>query len=288
MLKTRRRIDVQIVIALLVVAACVAAVIIPKSPLFLMKVFNARKQLADTYQQIRNSEEALKTQKGQLPQLEAQVADYNAKINALNDEIKKLNLKPNPHMPSILILLEQNAKYFGLQLEIYYDKIRELAAAQSTSTPSPPAENNKDQDKKSQEGGQTGTKTETSTGSENKSEATNSQAANQTPKGTANTGKDPVTVAGLNNAPKLSEEEVAVRAHIDAVIGALPQPTNDLVTVTAIPVLITGKYEETREYLHFLDQVDYIEPAYIEMRSDGKEINSLVVLYVFALKGDAQ
>ena len=62
---------------------------------------------------------------------------------------------------------------------------------------------------------------------------------------------------------------------------SLQTPTIPGVMVVTIPLKITGSYSNIRSYIKFLDEVDMLEPALVDIISNGKEITAEILINVF-------
>lgn len=52
------------------------------------------------------------------------------------------------------------------------------------------------------------------------------------------------------------------------------------INVKAVPVQIIGNYANVRAFVNFLDTLDYVEPGYIDLVTNGDEITGTVVINV--------
>lgn len=110
------------------------------------------------------------------------------------------------HMPSVLIMLEQNASYFGLDFILHY---------------------NNHNTKKS-----------------------NTMEVNDT-----------------------QEDEFETASYVQQASG---------LTVTPMPIEVTGDYYAVREYINTLDHIDFIEPTAVEIESLGEKVVAKINISVFS------
>ena len=64
-------------------------------------------------------------------------------------------------------------------------------------------------------------------------------------------------------------------------LASLNLPDIEGISITVIPINISGKYSDVRNYIKYLDQVGVIEPYSVKLRSDGNSISGSVILSVF-------
>lgn len=64
-------------------------------------------------------------------------------------------------------------------------------------------------------------------------------------------------------------------------LASLNLPDIEGISITVIPISISGKYSDVRNYIKYLDQVGMIEPYSVKLRSDGNSISGSVILSVF-------
>ena len=64
-------------------------------------------------------------------------------------------------------------------------------------------------------------------------------------------------------------------------LASLNLPDIEGISITVIPINISGKYSDVRNYIKYLDQVGMIEPYSVKLRSDGNSISGSVILSVF-------
>jgi len=63
--------------------------------------------------------------------------------------------------------------------------------------------------------------------------------------------------------------------------GGANLPDIEGISITVIPISISGKYSDVRNYIKYLDQVGMIEPYSVKLESDGDSISGSVILNVF-------
>lgn len=61
----------------------------------------------------------------------------------------------------------------------------------------------------------------------------------------------------------------------------LEESSEKNIEVTKIPIKISGKYDGIRSFINDLDELNYIEPSKIEMKSKGKIIDANIIISIF-------
>lgn len=176
---------------------------------------SAWRKLFDGISNVKDSKERYESEVHMVQSLEQELArvreEYRLLQESYAERLAELNSENYElHMPSVLILLEQNAKYFGLDLTIHYSRI---------------------------------------------------SGGSYVPQST-----DP------------DEEPPSVEFIVDPLYL-------DGVETIAIPITVIGGYEPVRDYVQFLDRVDFIEPNQLVLMPDtsGSEVEANILLYVFMI-----
>lgn len=274
-------------------------------------------------------------------------------LELFNKKKAELNYPDNPileeHLPSVLILLEQNAQYYNLDLTIFYDlMIKKETNAATNDTPNIPETENDLQTMQSEAKNisQIVAQYQTQNSkyplgaqiSEIDSQITTFKSAkyyeidgealkdlmqegtvqltnymisetgeifskkvyienNKAYSGTfeLNTKVEETVVVDTTNATKESEsvnkkeveaEEVDPNAELEkAMSEILNLQTKDItegMNVTILPVVVQGEYEAMREYISFLEKVDFIEPGYFQIVSTGNSTTTHILIYIFS------
>lgn len=270
MLKNKK-IDKFLVLLIALVTATLLLAVVPQSPCSIIKILRKYHQLDQAYQTINANTNSIREMQNRLKNLQTQSQQYRQKKQELEKQLNNMDL--DAHMPSILILLEQNADYFGLDLNIAYGQIKEMTVSQQTQQTS---------EKKTPQNGNKASQNNQST-VQNQQSTTNDSVATSQQQTSNSSSNVPKSTAGQNTE---QSGENTLEGQINKIMEAMENLIpNSNVSVTVIPIQIKGTYTAARDYLNFLDQVDFIEPAHIEITSSGKEVEVLVMLYVFHNKG---
>lgn len=221
-----------------------------------------------SFTNLSNKRDAIEQKCSNVTTYDNDITDKQQRLASLNQkkdyyEGKSLKLerhfntqKLDLHLPSILISLEQNANYYGVNLNVAYEKIKRPDNIDNKND-NPHTENDSDSEQNKEE--------------ENKNEK--------------NKEEEKIDEENENNV-KIQEE---TNFDTDKIMELLSVPSNEVFDVTSIPINIRGDFVKVRNYLNYLDTIDYIESNYIEIKSDGKNVKADVILYVFHSKeGDVQ
>lgn len=273
---------------IIVTGSLLASIFYPNFPVNLKPPYaysnfeNKRNNIANTINQINAINQ-------QIPALEEKLNDARTKTEKSDVEYRRLLSKFNvgdwtKHVPSILVFLEQNAKYFELDFHLYHDKIQahlppapQPAPERPDSTPPqeppslPPA-------------------------SERFTDEPQAQAAGsgQQPPSSIPPGQVPPTTAP--NAPPASPDGLPPGQGTPQPVEGAPSTIDTLfphfriahlpgVKSYIYPIRVIGKFQDVREYLHFLDDADFIEPSVIEITSKGDTVNAAILLHIFSVEG---
>lgn len=269
-----KKVNNYLALSVIFIAISVALALVPQSPLSIMNILDKHQFLTELNQRIEDNEMLIERKNNELANMKQQSLVFQKKKALLEEKLNNMNF--DIHMPSILILLEQNAKRYNLELEIVYNQIKEITASQDVVRQGQ-VQQNADSVKED---------------SNNQvSDSENGQAETQQ---NSNNSKTDNSVSGTqdsnNNTSNLQQQLEAsseiqgnTNENIGQVLDILESDITSIdgISITAIPIKVKGKYATIRSYLNFLDKIDFIEPIYIEMTSLGTDIDSLVILYVF-------
>jgi hypothetical protein len=191
--------------------------------------------------------------------------DYNQAVKTINEKQKQLDvLKAQADLldqkkadlsnyintvnwkldiPSLLIKLEDAALEQGVNLTIYYDLIRDLHSGGGR-----PDEEHMD------------------------------------PEGEpVAEGNTPETPAPTETLESVGDSSSSPRDAVVSIVAELRPPSiSGGVRVTGVPIMLDGNYESVKGYLSVFENMDYIEPAYVSMLSNGEHVNAIIILYVFS------
>lgn len=215
------------------------------------------------------------------------------------------------HVPSILISLEEGARNNEIDVTIHYDQMKTHQAGQSVG------ENLTSGDKEVTEG-EAVEGTEQPTGEEAvppADEATDTPAEPVEPVEPGDdidVENDEVAQAAVPDKPYIPDVgDRPERNEIEATEGegtqtggegtegeqttgntnqdrpTIPGDAQSLkegiegVAITTIPITINGDFVMLREFLKLIDTIDFIEPNYVEMTSDGPSVEGYVLLHIY-------
>ena len=214
--------------------------------------------------EVKRNEPVIEDKFLELYSLEDLNARIGRKAEALKQGIKKEDL--SIHMPSILISLEQNANKNKVDLTIEYDKIETHLSNQGNieGEISDIEENinNKEKDHTdnlNKEATEKDTKKDEEIRIDNKS----------------NENEEVVI-------EKKEESKNVVDTHeIDKAIVRNLIPNIEEINITTVPIKIKGKYSDIREFVRYLDTVDYLEPSFVDLSSNGEDVVGVILIHIF-------
>lgn len=199
------------------------------------------------------------------------------------------------HMPSILIALEQKANEYNLEFLMDYDKLKTIGAETPTdaignpeldaaegATPedvTPETEAAKvaeeNQEKETKQSEKPATKTSTPEAATKDSETKkDSEAVTVTDSSGSTT----------ENAEKSGEEaltDVYNPEEVDISAAYENVPSIPGLSVTIIPVRVSGTYADVRAFIQYLEDVDLISHNWVDLHSYGEDISGIIVFNVF-------
>lgn len=276
----------QVLAIFLIVGLTIANIFYPKviTSVFSVNSIEEKKQtINDLNLQIASDEKVIKDSRTQLESIQ----DSN---DSTELELKTLRAKINSedlvfHMPSVLISLEQNAIKNNISLTIEYDKI--ISANQMAITDnqeiqaSVPVEPQQEQ---TQDGQTTEGQTDTGAVTDSIGETTQTQPTADNTSTTIPTVIDnnvtstPTTTVTTTN--DVTTEEV-VPDKMDTILGNYVAPQINNVNTTIVPIRISGKYSDLRKFIRYLDSLEYMDPGYIDLQSDGTNVDGIVIINIF-------
>ena len=187
------------------------------------------------------------------------------------------------HMPSILIALEQKANEYNLEFLMDYDKLKTIGA----ETPAD-AIGNPELDSAE------GATPEDVTPETEAAKAAKAAAETSTPEEAmkaSETKKDSEAVAVADSSD--STKESAIEAGAEALTDVYKPEEVDIsaayenvssipgLSVTIIPVRVSGTYSDVRAFIQYIEDVDLISHNWVDLHSYGEDISGIIVFNVF-------
>lgn len=204
----------------------------------------------------------LDTKKDEIYSLSSQIAmregDMRSKMIEIKDKEKELldiediymikrnetiNMEAEIHLPSLLVRLEEKAKENNLDIIIRHSEMT------------------------------------TSFGNEGANEEEYEMldpTLTETEDVTEEEGSDEFIIENITDG-EIVEEHTSNTATITD-----EAPSIEGVNVTSIPVEIRGDYFGVRDFIRFLDKMDYISPSFVDIASDGDNISCAILIHVFS------
>ena len=237
---------------------------------------------------IKDKQSNIKDLKNQLSSnksiIEEKTADLDMTQKLANESQKKANLirrnmkkeSLTMHIPSLLITLEQNAIKNKIDLHIKYNEIKTYSD-ENTEINKDNKANNEDEDVEKNKDKQVDkdknvkyeeAEDEAQTIEENKITKTENDEEIKIEEEEEGENEKEVVI---DETSKRNEEKQKT-SKIPSIEG---------ISVTLVPISIEGSYKNMREYLRFLDKIDFLEPNNIYMISDGDSIKGNVIIYIF-------
>lgn len=242
--------------------------------------------------ELKSTERNVQDSKSNLERVKSDAESIGQEADRLKIGIQNTNFKL--HMPSILISLEQKANEYDLKLLMEYDKIETIDAADSvpvdgeesstdlgmTEGEQPAeseteAEQAKDEEKLVQSSTDTSLPEEEKNDSESKKETEINNVVKSGEADAANVKKEDGTAVPVAATDGTNPEEVDMSAALKNI------PSIPGISVTLIPVRVSGTYANVRSFIKYLDEVDFIEHNYVDLHSSGETVSGIIVFNVF-------
>lgn len=257
---------INVVIIMILIIANILVTFFPqysKSKISYTELKEKKETITDSEMQLLQNDKELNDQQNTLLETMKNGKIAEEKEKALRENFDSRGLKL--HIPSILIDFEQKAILNNIDLIIRYD----LMKLSNVETETIPRIVEKEED----------------LGDTVKKEKVKKEVETET---------ELEDDSGEGKGGTIGEYEVKDKTDS---ISALP-PTinsntifNDVLTnnqlpriqgisTRLLPLEIEGTYENIRSYLQYLDTIDYIEPTYIGLSSNGENLKGIVVLYI--------
>jgi len=303
-IKSKKNIG-YLLLSIFVAALSLTSIFVPQVSSFL-RVGHSHQSLLEKRGDITTTKNNYTALIEQIPILEGRLltAEENAKQSAEKHAslLANFNVENSElHIPSVIILLEQNALYFGLDFSLYHNKIREYTQApvanegESNIPPGempappqgeemPPLPPTPPQDRETppaptmppQDAGNPIIPTLPVTPPNTISQGTE--------RNTSLTPLSPSFPEGVIPTPPPISEELE-EARVDFLLRHFTVTPVEGMKSFIVPIKITGEYSSFREYLYFLDSVDFIEATVIEITSTGESVTAFIIFHVFSVEG---
>lgn len=222
--------------------------------------------------EVKRNEPVIEEKLLELYSLEDLSARIERKAETLKQGIKKEDL--SIHMPSILISLEQNAKKNKVDLIIEYEAIETYMSNQQNIEEETSGIEEKINDEEKD-------KTDSSDDEnieeniEIKKEKDKSEK-NETKLDSQKRENEEVTIERKENNKDTNDVHEIDKAIVKNLI-----PNIEGINITTVPVKIKGKYSNVREFIRYLDTIDYLEPSFVDLSSNGEEVIGAILIHVF-------
>lgn len=233
--------------------------------------------------QLQDLENNINSNNTSIPMREKELEEARKSLIERKNEIAstKINFpdeKLRFHLPSLLITLEQGAVDAGISPDKFYLEYDLIKTNQnnSNSAPTDPSEGQSpggaSSDGPPNRPGRPGNGESESTEEYPVGEAEVIPSAPQAPETPSN--ETPVE-EGQIESPVVDDLSVAYAQDEVPVIRGI--------SVTTVPLkLISVSYTEAREYLSFLDKLDFVEPSFVDIYSEsGENISVIILVHVF-------
>lgn len=213
---------------------------------------------------VKQTEKDIETNIDDLDKINQENINIRKRVEELKSQINTEDLVL--HIPSILITLEQNANKNNVELIFEYNKIK---TTNSESTSVVPTEQPTEQT--------------TSESTTDKIDVETTQEDKENNKDIKIEPKEPVEPVEPTQPIEVEPVEPTTESanNIDTILNSVKIPEIEDINVTTIPLTIKGEYSNVREFIKFLDTISYLEPSYINLKSDGSTIEGIILINVF-------
>ena len=251
---------------------------------FSLKEIKDKTVMADELEvKIKGNEPIIEDKFLELYSLEDVSARIERKAENLKQGIKKEDL--SIHMPSILISLEQNAKKNKVDLIIDYDKIETHFNNKKN------IEEEMELIEYSADSNGINNKEETDADKVVSNEADDIKDLNHEDKAEDIKKDKDLDLKNQNKENKNEGVTIERRKEEDKSMNDIHEvnraivnnsiPNIDGIDITTVPVRIKGKYSDIREFVRYLDTIDYLEPSFVDLSSNGEEVIGAILIHVF-------
>lgn len=239
----------QILAIIAIIVASVILLFVPqaidnKYPYTYQNIQDKNDDVNSLNQALLSNEGTIQTFIQRLEEIEKEDEVIKEEVFKIRKGIKETDFEL--HIPSVLIVLEQNAIKNNVEIAIDYNSMQGTANGGEIRQPAPLNENEVSEDVTITEEETTG---ETETGEEQEGADKSEQENKPTPKPMPTPSSSIPEIPGIN--------------------------------VNTIPIQISGSYANVRNYIRYLDEVGMIEPSSVILMSEGRKVSGSVMLNIF-------
>lgn len=275
---TLKILGIIVVLALMVVTMFYPELV--RNPYSIKNIKNKQDEVITLNNQMISNESRMSTESVTLDQLRNETSSLESEYNRLQTGLSDIEFEL--HIPSILVTLEQQAKENNLEITIDYENIKTFNGM-NESMPDQMEEEYEYKDQQNEglsdeveqdelnETEELGRGGEELIEEEQSIEESEEMDSDEVPDNPLDEQTTSLTENGLSTEHEEISEDI-ISTSIPIIHG---------VQVTTVKVNLNGSYENIRDYLSAIDEIDFIEHNIIDLLSYGDSVSAVTILNVF-------